>query len=450
MNTHRRWNMTASAALETLPAPEALPAPVARASRKYGAHTFALTLALPEGVPETLEALRKCGDPLIVGGAVRDALKGAPSKDTDIEVYGTTMDDLVRTLRGQGFAVDEVGRAFGVLKVSKRGVVSDLDVSVPRRDNAVGAGHRGFEVDTDSPLTVTEAAARRDFTINAMSYAPEYGAVVDPFGGADDLKRGVLRHVSDAFAEDPLRVLRGFQFAGRFDMTLDPRTASLCKQLRPRYEELAVERVREEWAKFYTKSRDHAAGVRALVEAGWDDTVPCLREALKVPSVLEHLQNVAFVKHEDRAVIGAAVIAEHIPDEERRAFLRTTLISKESSRAALDLNTIDPDALGTPYARKTTAARLQRRGFTFSRYLEYAEVTGNESARIAAVSAIAEGVGDLPEPALIQGRDVLPFVPRKPGPWLGELVSEALDRQYRGEFPTKDAAVAWAIKRAQE
>lgn len=405
-------------------------------------------MELPEGVPQTLDTLRKCGDPLIVGGAVRDALKGVNNKDTDIEVYGTTMDELVSTLRGDGFQVDEVGRAFGVLKVSKRGVVSDLDVSVPRRDNAVGAGHRGFEVDTDSPLTVTEAAARRDFTINAMSYSPELGAVVDPFGGAADLESRTLRHVSDAFAEDPLRVLRGFQFAGRFDMALDPCTASLCKELRPRYEELAVERVREEWAKFYTKSQDHAAGVRALVDAGWDDTVPGLRDALRGPSVLEHLAQVAYVKQEDRAVIGAAVIAAHIPEVDRPAFLRTTLVSKESSRAAADLGAMDPSTLDTAYDRKTTAARLQRRGFSFSRYLEYAEVTGDTTARWAAVHAVAEGVGDRPEPALIQGRDVLPFVSRKPGPWLGELMTEALDHQYRGEFASKEAAVAWAVSRA--
>lgn len=423
--------------------------PAARASRKYGAPAFAFTMELPNGVPETLTALRKCGDPLIVGGAVRDALKGISSKDTDIEVYGTTMDELVFTLRGDGFVVDEVGRAFGVLKVSKRGVVSDLDVSVPRRDNAVGAGHRGFEVDTDSPLTVTEAASRRDFTINAMSYSPELGAVVDPFDGAKDLKGGVLRHVSEAFAEDPLRVLRGFQFAGRFDMELDPRTASLCRELRPRYEELAVERVREEWAKFYAKSQNHAAGVKALVDAGWDDVTPGLRDALRVSSVIPQLQRVAGVRHEDRAVVGAAVIAAHIPDADRGAFLRTTLVSKESSRAAADLVALDPYELGSAYARKTTASRLYRRGFTFARYREFAEVTGDSAALRAVKAAREEFICDGPEPPLIQGRDVLPFVPRKPGPWLGELVAEALDRQYRGEFVDKDAAVAWAVSRAE-
>lgn len=423
--------------------------PAARASRKYGAPSFAFTMELPSGVPETLVALRKCGDPLIVGGAVRDALKGASSKDTDIEVYGTTMDDLVSTLRGDGFHVDEVGRAFGVLKVSKRGVISDLDVSVPRRDNAVGAGHRGFEVDTESPLTVTEAASRRDFTINAMSYSPEFGAVVDPFGGAKDLKTGTLRHVSDAFAEDPLRVLRGFQFAGRFDMVLDPRTASLCKELRPRYDELAVERVREEWSKFFTKSRDHSAGVQALIVAGWDDTVPGLRDALRVNGVMSQLHSLTQVRAEDRAVVGAAIIAAHVPDDERPEFLRTVMVSKDDARGAGDLATLYPYELGSPYARKTAASKLHKRGFTFARYREFAEVTGDPAALAVAEAAVQESIAEGPEPALIQGRDVLPVVPRKPGPWLGELMNEALDRQYRGEFRSKEEALAWAMERAQ-
>ena len=135
-------------------------------------------------------------------------------------------------------------------------------------------------------------------------------------------------------------------------------------------------------------------------------------------------------------------------DPDRATFLRTTMVSKESSRAAADLVALDPYELGSVYARKTTASRLQRRGFTFARYREFAEVTGNDAALRVADAAVTEFISDGPEPALVQGRDVLSVVPRKPGPWLGELVSESLDRQYRGEFADKDAAVAWAVSQA--
>src|SRR5690625_1550288 len=170
-----------------------------------------MDLPLDSGVSEALAACRGVGNPLIVGGAVRDVFSGADNKDVDIEVYGTSLPDLATELRGQGFRVDEVGAQFGVLKVSKKGGVSDLDISVPRRENTVGAGHRDIEVTVDSGMTVSEAAARRDFTINAMAVDPARGVLVDPYGGADDFRSKTLRAVGPAFAEDPLRVLRGVQ-----------------------------------------------------------------------------------------------------------------------------------------------------------------------------------------------------------------------------------------------
>ena len=107
-----------------------------------------------------------------------------------------------------------VGRAFGVLRV--KGI--DCDFSVPRRDSKTGRGHRGFLVESDPNLSMVEAASRRDFTINAVMMDPLTGEVMDPFGGLRDLRGGILRHTSDKFAEDPLRVLRGMQLAARFDL----------------------------------------------------------------------------------------------------------------------------------------------------------------------------------------------------------------------------------------
>jgi tRNA nucleotidyltransferase (CCA-adding enzyme) len=212
------------------------------------------TIGVPTGIPEALDAARAAGNPLVVGGAVRDSVLGTASKDIDIEVYGTDLNTLTSAFRARGFMVDEVGQAFGVLKVSKPGVVSDLDVAVPRRENATGAGHRDFEVAADAGMTVTEVTNRRDFTMNAILYDPAREVAVDPTGGFNDIEHGILRHVGPQFAEDPLRVLRAFQFAGRFAMTLDPMTAKLCRKLRKQYTTLPKERVREEWTKFFAKS----------------------------------------------------------------------------------------------------------------------------------------------------------------------------------------------------
>jgi tRNA nucleotidyltransferase/poly(A) polymerase len=403
------------------------------------------TMEVSDGVAAALDIARRAGNPLIVGGAVRDAALGADPKDIDIEVHGTDIEKLAQRYRDEGYRVDEVGKQFGVLKVSKKGVVTDLDVAVPRRENKVSAGHRGFEVSHDRDMTVTDAAERRDYTINAILYDPKHQVIVDPFGGTDDLKAGVLRHVSDKFAEDPLRVLRGVQMAGRFGMEMHPDTAAVCRDLRPAFDELATERVQEEWSKLYTKSTRPDLAVKALQDAGWDDTLPGLQTALTNPDVVGSLTRLPEVDVADRTVLGAALLSRAMSEPDREVFLHNTVIGKDTQHIAADLVTTDPAQLDSSYSRKVRAYVLAKRDFTFDRYLTYAEMLGDEQAIAAARAAVAEGLGGGPEQPLIQGRDVIAAIAgaRKPGPWVGELVDEARDRQYRGEFTDRDAALAW-------
>lgn len=203
---------------------------------------------------------------LLVGGAVRDMITGQPVKDLDFEVYGVTPDELEATLSIVG-TVNAVGKSFGVLKVKYRGF--DFDVSIPRRENKVGAGHKGFIAHPDPTMTPKQAAARRDFTFNAMAYDPLTTELLDFFSGKQDLENRVLRHTSDAFAEDPLRVLRGMQFCGRFDLTETPDTLRMCRKLAPEYHTLSVERVWSEWEKWATKSVRPSAGLEFLRRTGW-------------------------------------------------------------------------------------------------------------------------------------------------------------------------------------
>ncbi|MDQ2730125.1 MAG: hypothetical protein M3Y56_00575, partial [Armatimonadota bacterium] len=167
---------------------------------------------------------------LVVGGAVRDALTGVAAKDIDIEVYHCNYDDLAAILSQSG-RVDIVGRSFGVIKFQDpQG--NDYDFSIPRRDNkAGGVGHQNFNSTFDPAMTPDEACSRRDFTWNSMGYDPMTEEVHDYFGGRADLEAGILRHTGPAFAEDPLRVLRGMQFAARFGHRLAPETAELSRRL---------------------------------------------------------------------------------------------------------------------------------------------------------------------------------------------------------------------------
>ena len=158
--------------------------------------------------------------PIVVGGYVRDALMGIDSKDIDIELYGvSSLEDLENLLKPFG-KVGVYGKSFGVLKLK----IDDLDIdfSPPRTESKNGFGHTGFTVEFTGNLDFERASARRDFTINAIGYDPKSNTLLDPHGGVEDLRNKTLCYVShESFADDPLRVLRAVQFAGRFELTCD-------------------------------------------------------------------------------------------------------------------------------------------------------------------------------------------------------------------------------------
>ena len=222
---------------------------------------------LPPDLRTLLDAVRRVGRPRLVGGGVRDWLLGLEPKDFDVEVAGVDFDTLHRALAPFG-ATNVIGRSFGVIKVRGPGG-AEYDFSLPRRESKTGAGHRGFAVAPDPGLSDAEAAARRDFTINAIAYDPFTGALIDPHHGQADLKARVLRHTSAAFGEDPLRVLRAVQLAARFDLTLAPETAALCRSIADSFAELPVERVWAEWEKWAVKSAKPSRGLTVLEETGW-------------------------------------------------------------------------------------------------------------------------------------------------------------------------------------
>lgn len=223
-------------------------------------------MKLPTELAAMLQAVRPVGRPRLVGGCVRDWLLGLEAKDFDIEVARVDYETLVRVLAPWG-KPDVVGRSFGVVRV--RVADHEYDFSLPRRESKTGAGHRGFHVAPEPALSDAEAAARRDFTINAIAYDPFADAIIDPHGGRADLRARLLRHTSPAFADDPLRVLRAMQLAARFDLTLAPETAELCRRMFTTFRELPVERVWGEWNKWAVKSTVPSRGLVVLEQTGW-------------------------------------------------------------------------------------------------------------------------------------------------------------------------------------
>lgn len=243
-------------------------------------------------------------DVLIVGGYVRDLYLGVDSKDVDIEVYGLSLDAISDALQVAGFRVNAVGKAFGVLKVD-----NEIDVSVPRRENKVGVGHKGFNVMPDPDMSVEEAASRRDFTFNAMGVDLN-GVLHDPFDGRFAIDTRMLMPTSDAFVEDPLRVLRGMQFAARFNLRLSQRFIEFSQGMVSLFDELPKERVWEEWKKWALKGVLPSVGLDLLVDTNWIVHFPEINALRNVPQDPEwHPEGDVFV-HTQHVVDAAANIAD--------------------------------------------------------------------------------------------------------------------------------------------
>lgn len=179
---------------------------------------------MPE-LQTVLHAIRKEGGrALYVGGCVRDHFMSRVPKDIDVEVYGLQLGQLQEVLSHFG-TVDLVGMSFGVLKL--HGL--DVDFSIPRKDNKVADGHRGFEVSCDPFMSVKDAARRRDLTINSI--AMEFTGIEDPFNGVEDIKNQILRPTDPAtFLEDPLRALRVAQFISRLGFKPTAELLYLCSE----------------------------------------------------------------------------------------------------------------------------------------------------------------------------------------------------------------------------
>jgi len=197
-----------------------------------------------------------------VGGFVRDKILGIENKDIDIEVHGISPEKLLDILSSLGHA-RMFGESFGVYSLDGY----DIDIAMPRKEHATGRGHRDFEVSVDPFIGVINAARRRDFTVNALMEDVLTGEIIDSFGGISDLNNKILRHVdNESFSEDPLRVLRGAQFASRFQFAIHPSTLALCKSID--ISTLSKERIEGELKKALLKGTKPSIFFNSLKEMG--------------------------------------------------------------------------------------------------------------------------------------------------------------------------------------
>ncbi|MEI8014489.1 MAG: hypothetical protein WCH20_06580 [Nitrospira sp.] len=209
------------------------------------------------------QLIRRAGGRMwLVGGCIRDLVLGRQPHDLDIEISGLPPGRL-HTLLTEHFSVQFVGKTFGVFKL--QGL--PIDISIPSRlltDNEPATGQLR---QSDPDMDIDEALARRDFTVNAMAWDPDTLEFRDPFNGRADLDAHILRHISDRFTEDPLRVLRGMQLAARFGLTAAPETVALCKTVTQ--DGQPHERLWEEWKKLLLQGVKPSLGLQFLSDCGW-------------------------------------------------------------------------------------------------------------------------------------------------------------------------------------
>lgn len=422
------------------------------------------------------------GRPYEVGGCVRDRLVGVASKDIDIEVFELSAARLVEILSEFG-KVDCVGISFGVIKLNTRDGL-EFDFTLPRRESKSGRGHRGFVVEVDHDMTLEEAAARRDFTINAIYRCPLSDTIIDPYDGVRHLQQRTLHCTSEHFAEDPLRVLRGMQFAARFELTASEPTLAMCRELLGEAQELAKDRFWAEWEKWAYRSTRPSMGLRFLRESHWLSLYPELAAIVDVPQdpqwhpegdVWTHTLHVCDAAAEiaareqlikfDRVVLLLAALCHDLGKASHTSFVdgRWHAYGHEAGGVEPTLRFLD--AIGCPHAIRNAvvpivanhlvhsvdkvtarivrrlAVRMEKSSIKLLVHLIEADASGRpplpkrlpENALEIFELASNMEIDHNPPKAIVLGRHLL-ALGYEPAPWFGEVLKQCFDAQLDGEF----------------
>jgi len=265
------------------------------------------------------------GVAMLIGGAVIDSIQGLPIKDVDIEVYGLSYAELVVLIERLGLPCNLVGKSFGVIKTTIDRI--EIDVSIPRKENKVGIGHKGFQITLDGQMTPAEAGKRRDLTINSMYQNLHNGEIVDPFNGLEDLKKGIIKATSeDTFVEDPLRILRIMQLLPRKGKKVDKGTMELCQSMVNTFPELPKERVFVEWEKLLLKADEPSLGLEFLRDSGWLINFPELNDLIGCPqNPIWHPEGDVWI-HTKMVLDNAAKLRDQIPDDWKLAYMFGALL----------------------------------------------------------------------------------------------------------------------------
>jgi tRNA nucleotidyltransferase (CCA-adding enzyme) len=421
-----------------------------------------------------------------------------PAEDFDIEVFGCNYGWLLSRLIAiqAGFPelkikkCDAVGKSFGVVKVATE--YGDLDFSIPRKETRIGVAHTEFECEFDPDISVEAAAARRDFTINSMARGVD-GQLLDPWNGQRDIDEGILRATSAAYMEDPLRVLRGMQFASRFNLEMEPNTILWSQGMLAEYDSIPVERIWMEWKK-WANGTWPSLGLRLLEQTNWLNKYPELELLRGVPQDPEwHPEGDVWV-HTLHVVDKAALLGEEegLDEDDQITLVFAALlhdVGKPSTttwkdgawrspqhadtgsfmaedfllsigapqwlidkvRPLVKEHMIHINTEGNPTKRviQRLSRRLEPASIWMLRLLVYADYQGRPPLEgkdpLMDWQELADiyGVADKKPVRILMGRHLLE-AGMKPGPEMGRVLDAAYEAQLNDEFSALPAAVAWA------
>ncbi|MBO5751765.1 MAG: CCA tRNA nucleotidyltransferase [Kiritimatiellae bacterium] len=428
------------------------------------------------------------GRALLVGGCVRDKILGHSPKDFDIECFGLSAPELQRLL-GSKFELDLVGASFGVIKLKGH----NIDVALPRRETKLGLGHRAFEMAYDPSLTLKEAAARRDFTINAIYCDPLTGETLDPWDGIRDLEKRIMRHVSDHFKEDPLRVLRGMQFSSRFELTAASETIAVCRTIEP--EGLARERQLGEWTKLLLQGKVISKGLTFLRDTKWTRHYPELEKLIGCKQdphwhpegdvwnhtlcCLDSFASERIGNEREDLIVGLAVLChdfgkpsstffdrkkkrirslghDEAGKEPTLSFLSRLTNEESLIKAVIPLVRLHmrPFAMWRGNASDSAIRRLAAEAQRIDRLLRVASADDagrppfpleRESILWLAKRAEKLAVADSAPKPLVMGRDLM-AIGMSPGPKFGILLKKAYNAQLDGKFSTREDGISFIKK----
>lgn len=374
------------------------------------------------------------GRALLVGGAVRDFFLDIPIKDLDFEVYGLTFEQLQKILEKYG-VVSLIGKSFGVLRL--HGL--DVDWSLPRKDSS----GRHPIVEYDPYMSYDQAFARRDLTINAMGIDMQTFELIDLFGGLQDLEAKILRSPDlDFFIQDPLRLLRVMQFAGRFAMQVDEKLSQLCSVMD--ISNVSQERIEEEFLKLFLQAHKPSIGLQWLANIGkFHELLPGVVMEQRLSLKLNFAARLTFSNDQEKLIMMWAVILSYMPLQKNNQnferlhhkdlllqinFMKKItrydqMITKVANLVAYAQ--IIPESLTNVHVKwlamwlSPELSIRQLSQFLLIRYdVQRATDLAEQAARL--------GVLDAPEKALLTGKDLLDVAQ---GVELGKLVKKAYQLQ---------------------